>query len=222
MRTPRTKTHGSRTEIHTTDGTNGLTVSTEPLVMQLDPSDTAVVVVDMQNGFCHPKGSLYAPKSEAAIDPCTGLVADARDAGVSVVFTRDVHPPEQFEDAHYYDEFERWGDHAVEGSWDAELVAELDPRDSELVVVKHTYDAFYRTELEGYLESHGIRDLVICGTLANVCVLHTAGSAGLRDYRPILLEDAVGAIEAEHREYALDHAEWLFGEVEPRSEITFA
>ena len=190
--------------------------------MNLDPGSTAVVVVDMQNGFCHPDGSLYAPGSEAAIEPCVETVEDAREAGASVVFTRDVHPPEQFDGNHYYDEFDRWGEHVLEGSFEAELVAELDPAAEDLVVEKHTYDAFYRTELEGWLESHGIDDLVICGTLANVCVLHTAGSAGLRDYRPILLEDAVGAIEDDHREYALDHAEWLFGEVYPRSEIGFA
>ncbi|MFW5965086.1 MAG: cysteine hydrolase family protein [Natronomonas sp.] len=190
--------------------------------LELDPDSTAVVVVDMQNGFCHPDGSLYAPGSEGAIRPCVDLVDDARAAGASVVFTRDVHPPEQFEGNHYYDEFDRWGEHVLEGSWDAELVEELDPRDDELVVVKHTYDAFHRTELEGWLESHAVDDLLICGTLANVCVLHTAGSAGLRDYRPILLEDAVGYIEEDHREYALDHAEWLFGEVHAREEITFA
>ncbi len=189
--------------------------------MKLDPDETAVVVVDMQNGFCHPDGSLYAPGSEAAIEPCAEIVSDAREADASVVFTRDVHPPEQFEDNHYYDEFDRWGEHVLEGSWEAELVDELDPRDDELVVEKHTYDAFYRTGLEGWLESHGIHDLVLCGTLANVCVLHTAGSAGLRDYRPILLEDAVGSIEDAHREYALDHAAWLFGEVHSRSEIEF-
>lgn len=189
--------------------------------MQLDPDSTAIIVVDMQNGFCHPDGSLYAPGSEAAIDPCVDVVTDARAAGASVAFTRDVHPPEQFEGNHYYDEFERWGEHVLEGSWDAELIEELTPDGDELVVDKHTYDAFYRTGLEGYLESHGIDDLVVCGTLANVCVLHTAGSAGLRDYRPILVEDAIGAIEEEHREYALEHAEWLFGEVYPRSEISF-
>jgi nicotinamidase-related amidase len=160
--------------------------------MHLDPDSTAVVVVDMQNGFCHPEGSLYAPESEAAIGPCVEAVESAREAGVSVVFTRDVHPPGQFEDNHYYDEFDRWGEHVLEGSWDAELVEELEPREGDLVVVKHTYDAFYRTGLEGWLESHGVDDLLVCGTLANVCVLHTAGSAGLRDYRPILLEDAVG------------------------------
>jgi len=189
--------------------------------MQFDPNQTAVVAVDMQNGFCHPDGSLYAPDSEAAIEPVGDLVDRAREAGASVVFTRDVHPPEQFDDAHYYDEFERWGEHVVEGSWEAELVDDLDPAADDLVVEKHTYDAFYRTQLDGWLQAHGIRDLVVCGTLANVCVLHTASSAGLRDYRPVLVEDAVGFIEADHREYALDHADWLFGEVTDRSAVAF-
>ncbi|WP_435100710.1 cysteine hydrolase family protein [Halarchaeum sp. P4] len=184
-----------------------------------DSSSTALVVVDMQNGFCHPDGSLYAPASEDAIDPCLELVEQARDAGASVVYTRDVHPEGQFEDTHYYDEFDRWGEHVVEGSWDAELVAELP--DADHVVEKHTYDAFYRTDLEGYLETHGIDDLVICGTLANVCVLHTASSAGLRDYRPVVVEDALGYIDEEHREYATEHAAWLFGETATRDAIEY-
>ncbi|MFC3478039.1 cysteine hydrolase family protein [Halobacterium litoreum] len=190
--------------------------------MEFDPASTAVVVVDMQNGFCHPEGSLYAPASEDALGPVTDLVARAREAGASVVYTRDVHPPEQFADNHYYDEFDRWGEHVVEGSWDAELHGDLDVREDDHVVEKHTYDAFYQTDLEGYLDSHGVHDLLICGTLANVCVLHTAGSAGLRDYRPVLVEDAVGYIEDDHREYAVEHADWLFGELAERETVTFA
>ena len=189
--------------------------------MAYDPDRTTVVVVDVQNGFCHPDGSLHAPASEAVVDDVTALVDRARDAGASVVYTRDTHPPEQFEDAHYYDEFERWGEHVVEGSWEAELVDHLDVREDDHVVVKHTYDAFYRTDLEGYLDTHGIHDLLICGTLANVCVLHTAGSAGLRDYRPVLVEDAIGYIEEDHREYALDHADWLFGERATLDDVAF-
>jgi len=189
--------------------------------MQLDSESTAVVVVDMQNGFCHPDGSLYAPPSEDAVEPVADLVERARDAGVQVVYTRDVHPPEQFEDAHYYDEFDRWGEHVVEGSREAEIVEELDVREADHVVEKHTYDAFQGTEMDGWLSARGIDDLVFCGTLANVCVLHTAGSAGLRDYRPILVEDAVGYIEEAHREYALEHADWLFGEVVGMDELSF-
>jgi nicotinamidase-related amidase len=188
--------------------------------MRLEAAETAVVVVDMQNGFCHPDGSLYAPGSEDAIEPSARLVERAREAGAHVVYTRDVHPPEQFEGNHYYDEFDRWGEHVVEGSWEAELVEALSPREEELVVVKHTYDAFHQTELEGWLDAHGVNNLVFGGTLANVCVLHTAGSAGLRDYRPVLAEDAIGFIEEGDREYALDHAGWLFGDVASLEEIS--
>ncbi|MFB6155122.1 MAG: cysteine hydrolase family protein [Haloferacaceae archaeon] len=189
--------------------------------MTFDPDSTAVVVVDVQNGFCHPDGSLYAPASEEVVDDVTDLVSTAREAGASVVYTRDVHPPEQFADAHYYDEFERWGEHVVEGSWEAELHGDLDVREEDHVVEKHTYDAFYRTDLEGYLDTHGVDDLLVCGTLANVCVLHTAGSAGLRDYRPVLVEDALGYIEEGHREYAVEHADWLFGEVTTLGDVAF-
>ncbi|MCT9095237.1 cysteine hydrolase family protein [Haloarchaeobius sp. HME9146] len=190
--------------------------------MEFDPDSTAVVVVDMQNGFCKPDGALYAPGSEAAIEPVASLVDRAHDAGVRVVFTRDVHPPEQFDENHYYDEFERWGEHVLEDSWEAELVEELTVGEHDHVVEKHTYDAFHETELDGWLSARGIDDLLVCGTLANVCVLHTAGSAGLRDYRPVLVEDCIGAIEDGHKEYALEHADWLFGEVVQRSEIAFA
>ena len=190
--------------------------------MQLDPARTAVVVVDMQNGFCHPDGSLYAPGSEAVIDPIADLVERGREAGTRLVFTRDVHPPEQFEDAHYYDEFDQWGEHVLEGSWEAEVVEELPVDAADTVVEKHTYDAFFETELAGWLSARGIRDLVICGTLANVCVLHTGGTAALYDFRPILVDDCIGALEDDHKTYALEHAEWLFGEVVSSDELGFA
>ncbi|ELY46584.1 cysteine hydrolase family protein [Natronorubrum sulfidifaciens] len=189
--------------------------------MHLEPATTAVVVVDMQNGFCHPDGSLYAPGSEAVIEPIAALIERARDAGAWLVYTRDVHPPGQFDDAHYYDEFEQWGEHVLEGSWEAEIVDGLPADEADLVVEKHTYDAFYNTELEGWLNARGIHDLVICGTLANVCVLHTGGSAGIRDFRPLMVDDCIGAIEDDHHEYALDHAEWLFGEIVTSDALEF-
>ncbi|SFB67322.1 Nicotinamidase-related amidase [Halobiforma haloterrestris] len=190
--------------------------------IELVPDRTAVVVVDMQNGFCHPDGSLYAPGSEDVIGPIADLVEWADRGGATVVYTRDVHPPEQFEDAYYYDEFDQWGEHVLEGSWEAEVVEELPVEDADHVVEKHTYDAFQKTEFEGWLNARGIRDLVFCGTLANVCVLHSAGSAGLRDFRPILVEDCIGYIEEDHREYALDHADWLFGEVATSDALEWA
>lgn len=190
--------------------------------MNVSARETALVVIDMQNGFCHPDGSLYAPPSQEAIEPIASLVERARANEMQVVFTRDVHPPEQFDEAHYYDEFGRWGDHVLENSWEAEIVDELEVCDEDHVVEKHTYDAFQQTEFDGWLSARQLKDLVFCGTLANVCVLHSAGSAGLRDYRPIIVEDAVGYITEEHREYALEHADWLFGEVVSADGLTIS
>jgi nicotinamidase-related amidase len=189
--------------------------------MKIDSDNSALVVVDIQNGFCHPDGSLYAPPSGDAVEPVADVVEAARQNDVQVVYTRDVHPREQFEDAYYYDEFERWGEHVVEGSWEAGIVDELEVREDDKVVVKHTYDAFQGTELEAWLDAHGIDDLVFCGTLANVCVLHTAGSAGLLDYRPVVVEDALGYIDEDHRDYAVEHADWLFGETTTREQLEF-
>jgi nicotinamidase-related amidase len=190
--------------------------------MNLDPETTAVVVVDMQNDFCHPDGALYAPASEGAIEPIQELVDRAREAGAQVVFTRDIHPPDQFEDAHYTDEFERWGEHVLEGSWGAKIVEELPVEPPDHVVEKHTYDAFYETDFESFLREAGITDLLFAGTLANVCVLHTAGSAGLRDFKPMLIEDAIGYVEPEHHAYALEHADWVFGERTSLEELAFS
>jgi nicotinamidase-related amidase len=189
--------------------------------MKFNPNSTALIVVDMQNGFCHPDGSLHASASEEMIESVGELIEVVREAGAQVIYTRDVHPPGQFENAHYYDEFERWGEHVIEGSWEAEIVSELAPHEEDYVVEKHTYDAFYQTELEGWLQARGIDDLLLCGTLANVCVFHTAGSAGLRDFRPVVVEDALGYIEEGHLEYAVEHSEWLFGEAARRDDIEF-
>jgi nicotinamidase-related amidase len=102
------------------------------------------------------------------------------------------------------------------------LVDELDPAGGrEHVIEKHTYDAFHETELNGWLSARGVDDLLVCGTLANVCVLHTAGSAGLRDYRPVVVGDALGYIKEAHKEYAVDHTNWLFGERTTLDEVRF-
>ena len=50
---------------------------------------------------------------------------------------------------------------------------------------------------------------------------HTSGCTGVRDYRPVVIQDAFGFIEADHRAYAVGHVDWLFGETTDRSSIEF-
>lgn len=188
----------------------------------LNPKNTAVVVVDMQNDFAHEDGALFAPPSQEAIGPVSQVVQMADQAGATVVFTQDVHTPSQFDNTDNYDEFERWGEHVLEGTWGAQIVDDLNPEDNaDRVVQKHTYDAFHNTELDGWLSARGIENVVLCGTLANVCVLHTASSAALNDYRAIIVEDALGYLEEDDLEYSTNHASWLFGELTTVDELDF-
>ena len=185
-------------------------------------NNTALVVVDMQNDFAHPDGALYAPPSGEAVEPVKKLVQDANDDDVPIVFTKDVHTEEQFEDAHYYDEYDRWGEHVEKNSWGAEILEELEAdANGDYIVEKPTYDAFYETDLETWLDDNGINNLIICGTLANVCVLHTAASAGLRDYKPVVVEDALGYLDEDDRDMAVGHTDWLFGETTELDDVEF-
>jgi len=90
---------------------------------------------------------------------------------------------------------------------------------SDLILEKPTYSGFHATNLDEWLTENGVDTVVVCGTLANVCVLHTASAAALNDYRPIIIEDAVGYLTEDDKEYALEHAEWLFGELSTVDEI---
>ncbi len=186
----------------------------------INPESTALIVVDMQNDFCHPDGALYAEPSRDAIEPVREMVEWADMLGLDIVYTKDVHAKTQFEDNNYYDEFDRWGEHVLEGEWGQEIVEELEAEVfSDLILEKPTYSGFHATNIDEWLTENGVDTVVVCGTLANVCVLHTASAAALNDYRPIIIEDAVGYLTEDDKEYALNHAEWLFGELSTIEEI---
>jgi len=62
------------------------------------------------------------------------------------------------------------------------------------VIRKRTYDPFFATDLDLLLRQKGMQNLVITGTVANICVLHAAGSASLRDYQVVVPVDAISAL----------------------------
>jgi len=186
----------------------------------INPDTAALIVVDMQNDFCDDDGALYAEPSGDAIKPVRELIEWANISGLDIVYTKDVHAEDQFDDTNYYDEFDRWGQHVLEGEWGQEIVEDLDADTlADYIVEKPTYSAFHETELNEWLQDNNIETVLICGTLANVCVLHTASGAALNDYRPIIVEDAVGYITEDDKEYALNHAEWLFGELMTKNDL---
>lgn len=183
----------------------------------METDKTALVVVDMQNSFASEEGKLFSEKSRDIIPDIAELIDEFGKDGL-VVYTQDTHTDEQFNQMDNYDEFERWGEHCIEGSWGHKIVDELRGKE-DYKVQKNTYDAFHNTNLDSILEDENIENVVIVGTLANVCVLHTASSAALNDYQTLVVEDLVGYIEEEDKEYALHHADWLFGQTVKSEEL---
>lgn len=170
----------------------------------LDPARTALVIIDMQNDFVRDEGTLQVADAPATIPAIRRLLDLARESGIRVVFSRDTHDPGD-------PEFAIWPEHVLRGSWGCELVEELQPIDGELVVEKLRYDAFYGTQLDHMLRLWKVDTLVLCGTVANICVHYTAASAALRWYRVVIPKDAVSAVEPGDLEFSLHQTEWLFG-----------
>lgn len=155
--------------------------------VELEASKTALIIVDMQNAFVHEKGRLYVPESRKIIEPTKNLLAKARSKNVLVVYTQDWH--------HKNDpEFNIWGEHAVAGTWEAEIIDELKPMDNDVMIKKLRYDGFHGTYLDDVLRMRKIEKTVITGTVANICVLHTAGSAAIRGYEIFIPIDCISAL----------------------------
>lgn len=190
--------------------------------------DCALLVVDMQNGFCHPDGSFAAmdfnvAALRAAIGGCQDLITSARAAGVPVIFTRFVYQP-GYADAsvvsrELFPQISATGGLAA-GSWDADLLDDLPVADGDLVINKSRYSSFYGTRLEPLLHGLRIRSLVVCGVTTNMCVETTVRDACQRDYRPFVVADATAEFTAERHEQALTAIRYGFGWVVDRQQVT--
>ena len=156
--------------------------------VHVDPARTALVVVDMQNDFVREGGGLLVPDAKATIPAIRMLLELARANGVRVVYSQDTHRDGD-------PEWRIWPEHAREGSWGWEIVDELAPAPDDVVLRKPRYDAFYGTPLNHLLRLWGVDTLVMCGTIANICVQYTAASAALRWYEVVIPRDAISALD---------------------------
>lgn len=153
----------------------------------LNPKETALLVIDMQYDFAHPKGNLYVPSTKDVIPKIKELLRSARKAGVLVIYTQDWHTKND-------PEFKIWPVHAVRNTMGAEIIKELKPKKNELRIKKMRYDAFYGTSLDYILRTRGIKNVIIVGTVSNICVLETASSAAMRWYKVILPIDCIAPL----------------------------
>ncbi len=189
----------------------------------------ALIVIDMQNGFCHQDGfmnkiGLDYTTSETAVEPIGRLLAAARTAGIPVFFTRYALNADYSDAGLILELFPAIKDARgiVRDTWDADIVDELKPQPGERVVDKTRYSAFYDTDLEHQLRELGVDTLIVCGVTTNICVESTVRDAFFRDIRVVVPNDGTAAVTPELHEGALRDFEYGFGRVSTVAEIAEA
>jgi nicotinamidase-related amidase len=173
-------------------------------MVNLPAQRSAVIVVDMQNDFVTPGGSLVVPDAQASVAAIGELVTRARSAGAHVAYTQDTHMDGD-------KEWTIWPEHCRAGSWGWQIIDELAPQPNDLVCQKSRYDGFYGTWLDHYLTRvWQVEHLVIVGTVSSICVLHTAASAGLRWFHVVVPADGVSALTEFDQALTLRQVSWLY------------
>lgn len=203
------------------------------LDVTLDPREVGLLVVDMQNGFCHPEGSrgkafgADAVKQPQAIIPeVVSAHALAHRHGFPVWFTKQVHYNEDVtrDRRRMPSHLQRRGielELCRRGTWDAELLDEmkavLTPEDE--IVVKHRSSAFYRTTLEAELKMRGVQVLIVAGTTTSFCVDSTIRDAYARDLDVIVPAECVADSDLDAHNATLASVNRFHGVVTSLAEI---
>jgi ureidoacrylate peracid hydrolase len=178
---------------------NGIEVR-DTLSELVEARTTAVLLIDVQNDFCHPEGhfgrhgrdmSLAAATLPTIID----FVARAQALGLPIVFVQQTTLPDGASDTPAWLRFKtrdgKSPEYGLPGSWGRQLVDGLKPGPNDLLVEKFRPDAFIGTELEAQLRARGIESLVILGATTEGCVESTVRSASYRDFYLVVVQDAV-------------------------------
>jgi nicotinamidase/pyrazinamidase len=177
------------------------------MTMELDER-TALVVVDVQNDFADPLGSLYVSGAEGIIDTINDLITDARAQGALVVYTQDWHPPET---PHFLPWGGTWPVHCVRDTWGAQFHPDLNAEGGP-TVRKGTggedgYSGFTHrddstgtdapTGLDALLREHGIEQVLVVGLCQDVCVKDTALDARRLGFATAVVLEATRAVNVQ-------------------------
>jgi nicotinamidase/pyrazinamidase len=170
---------------------------------------TALLVVDVQNDFADPAGSLFVKGGGEVVAAVNREVERAAAAGAFVVYTQDWHPEST---PHFEKDGGIWPVHCVGGTWGAELHPGLRVEENGEVVRKGTggedgYSAFSvrdpesgevsPTGLDGILGRRGAQRVVIVGLATDYCVKETALDAASRGLPATVVRDAIAAVDLE-------------------------
>ena len=167
----------------------------------------ALVVVDVQNDFADPNGSLSVKGGEDVVTRVNELIDDAVGAGAGVVYTQDWHPPDT---PHFEKDGGVWPVHCVAGTWGAKLHPALRVEGERVrkgTAGEDGYSGFTMrdpitgversTGLAELLRSRGVTTVVIAGLATDYCVKATALDAIELGFPATVVRDAVAAVDVE-------------------------
>lgn len=154
----------------------------------------AVLVLDVIVDFT--TGRLGNSATRAVRQPIRRLLNHARRRRIPVIYCQEAHTPGD-------PELRVWGKHGLHGTRGAQTDSGLKPHRGEPVVPKHTFDAFFGTNLEDILKKKSADILVLTGVCTDLCVQHTAADAFFRGYRILVPRDATAAFTPEEHRHAL-------------------
>lgn len=181
---------------------------------RVDVREAALIVVDVQNDFCHSEGVLAKRGADIALiqemaSNLVSLIGEARTFSLPIIYIRNHH--DHWTDSPSWKKRQQGKGLAIcrTGSWGAEFY-KVSPLPEERVITKHRYSAFIGTDLDLILRSRGIRSLLLTGVATNVCVESTAREAFMRDYQLVLIKDCLAAMSLEEHMSSLKTLEKSF------------
>ncbi|MBI3078671.1 MAG: cysteine hydrolase [Deltaproteobacteria bacterium] len=173
--------------------------------LRLDPRETALLVIDMQNGWCHPEGTLGQDGADlrmirGIIPRVRQLVELCRDRGIPDIWTLQEHfPDDRTRERHrvLHHTAKRNAVACAAGTWDAEVIDELKPLlpPETHLIRKHRFSAFYNTRLEVLLRMLGVQTLIVSGVTTNACIETSLRDGYMRDYDQVIVEDCIGGLD---------------------------
>jgi ureidoacrylate peracid hydrolase len=195
-----------------------LTAAARPQAITLDLARTAIVVVDMQNDFCHPLGWLASIGVEVSparqpIGPLQRLLPRLRTAGCAVVWLNWGNRPDRANlppgVLHVYDPdgagtgigapVRAGGSPTLQaGSWSAAMVDELRPGPGDICVDKYRMSGFFDSPLDSILRNLAVTTLLFAGVNVDQCVLATLSDAACIGYDVVLVEDCAATTSPQY------------------------
>ena len=164
---------------------------------KINKDSLALVVVDMQRHFCDKDSSFFVPKADLLAKDLKKLVDVFSESDRPIIFTRHIDSDDKD------NLMLRWWSEKIREDDPMSHVVEILDSKKGTVVIKHQYDGFLNTELEELLRQKGIRQVIICGVLTNLCCETTARSAFMRGFEVYFVTDGTATFSQEMHEAAL-------------------